>query len=134
MDLGKLDGWAQSHHGVVTMRRAIALGWTESAWYRAIRRDQLDLMHPGVARLHGTPATPVQRIYAGVLAAGTTAVASHRSAASLWDIERPKGDPVDVIVHRCVTRLDLDGVVVHRPRDRIDMATVVRSHTPSTNV
>jgi very-short-patch-repair endonuclease len=134
VDLGKLDKWGQSHHGIVTMRQAIDLRWTEAAWYRAIRRGQLDLMHPGVARLHGTPASPVQRIYAAVLAAGKTAVASHRSAATLWEIERPKDDPVDVIVHRCVTRLDLDGVVVHRPRDRIDMATVVRSHTPSTNV
>lgn len=134
MDLGKLDGWAQSHHGVVTMRRAIALGWTESAWYRATKRGQLELMHPGVARLHGTPVTPVQRIYAAVLAAGKTAVASHRSAAALWEIERPKDDPVDLIVHRCVTRLELAGVNIHRPRDRIDMATIVISHTPSTNV
>jgi very-short-patch-repair endonuclease len=134
VDLGKLDGWAQSHHGVVTMGRAIDLRWTEAAWYRAIRRGQLELMHPGVARLHGTEATQVQRIYAAVLAAGKTAVASHRSAATLWDIERPDKEPVDLIVDRCVTRLHLDGVVVHRPRDRVDMATVVRSHTPSTNM
>jgi very-short-patch-repair endonuclease len=134
VDLGKLDGWAQSHHGIVTKSRAISLGWTESAWYRAIQRDQLQLVHPGVARLHGTPVTPVQRIHAAVLAAGKTAVASHRSAATLWDIERPENDPVDVIVHRSVTGLALDGVNVHRPRDRVDMATIVISSTPSTNL
>ena len=134
MNLGKLDEWARSHHGVVTRRRAIELGWTEAAWYRAIRRGQLHLVHPEVARLHGTPNTPVQRIHAAVLAAGSTAVASHRSAAMLWGIDRPDYDPVDVIVHRCVTRLTLKGVVVHRPRDRIDMGTVIRSRTPSTNL
>jgi very-short-patch-repair endonuclease len=118
----------------VTKRQAIDLGWTKSAWHRAIRRGQLQLMHPGVARLHGTPTTPVQRIYAAVLAAGKTAVASHRSAAALWDIERPENDPIDVIVNRGVTGLALTGVNIHRPRDRIDMSAVVRLHTPSTNL
>ena len=105
MNLGKLDEWARSHHGVVTKRRAIDLGWTEAAWYRAIRRGQLHLVHPEVARLHGTPNTPSQRIHAAVLAAGSTAVASHRSAAVLWGIERPEDDPIDVIVDRGVTGL-----------------------------
>ncbi|HWM18706.1 MAG TPA: type IV toxin-antitoxin system AbiEi family antitoxin domain-containing protein [Ilumatobacteraceae bacterium] len=134
MDLGLLDAWARSHHGILTKRRAIDLGWTDAAWYRAIRRGQLQLMHPGVARLHGTPTTPTQRIYAALLAAGKTAVASHRSAAVLWAIERPEDDPVDVIVSRGVTGMALTGVNIHRPRDRVDMATVVRSHTPSTNL
>jgi very-short-patch-repair endonuclease len=134
VNLEQLDGWARSHHGIVTKRRAIDLGWTESAWYRAIRRDQLQLIHPGVARLHGTPITHLQRIHAAVLAAGKTAVASHRSAAALWEIERPEDDPVDVIVNRGVSGLHLAGVNIHRPRDRIDMATVVRSRTPSTNL
>jgi very-short-patch-repair endonuclease len=134
VDLELLDVWASSHHGIVTKHRAIELGWTEAAWYRALRRGQLQLIHPGVARLHGSPVTPVQRIHAAVLGAGSTAVASHRSAAVLWDIERPDADPVDVIVDRGVTGLDLAGVVVHRPRDRVDMATVVRSRTPSTNL
>jgi hypothetical protein len=134
VNLGLLDGWARTHHGIVTKHRAIELGWTEAAWYRAIRRGQLHLMHPGVARLHGTPTTPVQRIHAAVLAAGRTAVASHRSAAALWEIERPEDDPVDVIVNRGVSGLRLAGVNVHRPRDRIDMALVYRSNTPSTNL
>lgn len=92
------------------------------------------MIHPGVARLRGTPITPTQRIHAAVMAAGSTAVASHRSAAVLWAIERPDDDPVDITVDRCVTRLELDGVVVHRPRDRADMGIVVRAGTPSTNL
>ena len=134
MNLGTLDEWARSHHGIVTKCRAVELGWTESAWYRAIGRGQLQLVHPGVARLHGTPITPVQRIHAAVLAAGRTAVASHRSAAALWGIDRPEDDPIDLTVGRGVTGLAIAGVTIHRPRDRIDMATVVRLHTPSTNL
>lgn len=134
MDLRIVDPWATRHHGVITKHRAISLGVTASAWYRAIERGQLQVLHPGVARLAGTKPSPLQRIHAAVLAAGPTAVASHRSAAALWNIERPDHDPVDVIVPRCTTRLDLDGVVVHRPTDRIDMSISVRELTPSTNL
>jgi very-short-patch-repair endonuclease len=134
VSLEPLDAWARSHHGVVTKQQALALGWTKDAWYRAVRRGHLQLLHPGVARLHGTPRTPVQRVHAAVLAAGSTAVASHRSAALLWGIARPPHDPVDVIVDRGVTDLHLHGVVVHRPRDRVDMSPVMRARTPSTNL
>ena len=69
-----------------------------------------------------------------MLAAGKTAVASHRSAATLWGHRTAQDDPIDVIVNRGVTGLTLTGVNVHRPRDRVDMSAVVRSQTPSTNL
>lgn len=109
-------------------------GFSSTWWYRAVARGEIELLHPGVGRLRGTPRTPVQRIAAAVLAAGTTAVASHRSAATLWGIERPADDPVDIIVDRSVTRLRLDGVVVHRPTDRVDMPAAPRQRVPTTNL
>ncbi|MEX2627755.1 MAG: DUF559 domain-containing protein [Ilumatobacteraceae bacterium] len=116
------------------MAKAIELGWTEVDWYRAVRRGEVELLHPRVGRLIGAPRTPEQRIHAAVRAAGRTALASHRSAARLWGIPRPDRDPVDVVVDRSVTRLRLDGVVVHRPRDRIDMRPSHRGSTPCTNL
>ena len=79
--MGDLDDWATAHHGVVSMEVS---GLTRSSWYRAVRSGQLDQLHPGVARLHGTPDTAEQRIMAAVLAVGRPALASHRSAAHLW--------------------------------------------------
>lgn len=134
MDLRVIDEWATRHHGVVTKRAAAELGISVSAWYRAIDRGHLLPIHRGVARLAGTQSTPVQRIHAAVLAAGPTAVASHRSAARLWGLERPDDDPVDIIVSRSVTRLRLDGVVVHRPTDRGDMSISTRHLIPCTNL
>jgi hypothetical protein len=101
-----------------------------------MRRGELLIeLHPGVARLVGSPVTPEQAIAAAVLAAGPTAVASHRSAARLWEIERPATDPVDITVARSVTRRRLDGVVVHRPTDRLDMSVSLRAGTiRSTNL
>lgn len=112
----------------------MSAGWSNSAWSRALRRGVLQLVHPGVARVPGTPITLEHRIHAAVLAGGRTAVASHRSAARLWGLPRPDDDPVDVTVTRSVTRLQLPGVVVHRPTDRIDMRVSMRGPTPSTNL
>jgi hypothetical protein len=114
MRMGDLDRWARAHHGVISME---ASGLTRSSWYRAIRSGQLDQLHPGVARLHGTADTAEQRIAAAVLAVGMPALASHRSAARLWGIERPTGDPVDVIVAGRRRLPALRGVVIHRPKD-----------------
>lgn len=134
MDLRLLDPFAMRNLGLVTRRAAMSAGWTSAAWNRALRRGVLEPIHPGVARLLGSPATPEQGIHAAVLAGGRSAVASHRSAARLWGLPRPDDDPVDIIVDRCATRAGLRGVVVHRPTDRLDMRVSIRGRTPSTNL
>lgn len=131
MKLCDLDGWATAHHGVITIT---ASGLSRSAWYRAIESGHLQQVHPGVARLHGTTATREQRIMAGVLAVGPPVVASHRSAAHLWGISRPDGDPVDVIVAGRRRFPGLDGVVIHRPRDIDRLTPQRRSAIACTNI
>ena len=134
MDFRLIDDWAVRHHGLITRRAALELGWTAEQWRRAVQRERVQLVHPGVARMRGSPRTSIQRIHAAVLAGGGTAIASHRSAATLWGLERPDDDPVDLIVDRCVTRLSLDGVVLHRPRDRVELSVSYRQLTPATNL
>lgn len=134
MELRTIERWALGHHGIITRAKAAELGWGDVDWARAVRRGELEMLHRGVARLVGAPRTPEQRIHAAVLAAGPTALASHRSAARLWGIPRPDNDPVDLIVDRSVTRLRLDGVVPHRPRDREDLRPSHRLSTPCTNM
>lgn len=131
MRLADLDRWARAHHGIITLE---ASGLSRAAWYRAIRNGQLEQVHPGVARLIGTAATPEQRIVAGVLAVGVPAVASHRSAARLWGVPRPHSDPVDVIVTGRRRDLRLDGVVVHRPTDRARLTPQRRHGIACTNI
>ena len=53
-----------------------------------------------------------------MLSIGRGAVASHRSAAFLWGVERPSHDPVDVVLARNQRVPELVGVEVHRPTDR----------------
>lgn len=131
MRLADHDDWARAHHGIITRD---ASGLSRSAWYRSLQAGTLIPFHPGVARLPGTADTAEQRIVAGVLALGTPAVASHRSAALLWGIPRPADDPVDVITLDERRDLRLDGVVIHRPRDRLRLAPQRRFGIACTNI
>lgn len=134
MNLSDIDTIALADHGLVT-RESSGLG--RSAWYRAIRSGTLIAVHPGVARLVGTPATYRQRTAAAVLAMAAStassrargswtpgrAMASHRSAAALWLDRGParaivdRETPVDVITTRRTRSPTFAGVVVHRPTD-----------------
>lgn len=115
METSRLDKWARQNHGLIT-REASEL--SRSAWYRALDAGRFIPVHPGVARLPGAPRTPEQRIAAAVLAAQPSGLASHRSCVRLWGVPRPDEDPVDVlVVGRSPTR-QLEGVIVHRPRDQ----------------
>lgn len=114
MRLSEFDDWARAHHGIITLESS---GLSRDAWYRALKSGTIEQLHPHVARLHGTPDTPEQRIIAAVHAVGAGALASHRSAARLWGIPRSDDDPVDVVLPSQRRDVSLDGVVVHRPRD-----------------
>jgi Protein of unknown function (DUF559) len=134
MDLSAFDEFARRHNGLLTRRAVTDAKRSERSWYRAIERGLLEPLHPGVARLHGSEPSPTQVIHAAVLAAGKGAMASHRSAARLWGIPRPDGDPVDVILPKRSREAAVDGAVVHRPRDTLDLAPSRRAHVPVTNI
>jgi len=129
-----LEPFATTHHGLVTRASLRRAGHSRMTWYRAIDDGRLELLHPGVARIYGTPATREQRIAAAVLAAGAGAMASHRSAALLWGVPRPDDDPVDLILTERSRGPTLDGVVVHRPRDLLDLGTVIRHSIPTCKI
>lgn len=107
---------------------------SKSAWYRALDSQLYLPVHPGVARLPGAPPTKIQAIAAAVLAAQPRAMASHRSAATLWDVPRPADDPIDVMFFDRTRGLELDGVVVHHPRDHLDLGPVRRQNTLVANI
>jgi len=121
-----IDEFGRRHHGLVTLDAFRQAGVGRSTWYRACSDGRIELLHPGVARLHGTRRTKVQAIAAAVLAAGPGAMASHRSCLALWGVERPDDDPVDIITAERSQHRRLSGVVVHRPRDRLDLRTMWR--------
>jgi very-short-patch-repair endonuclease len=134
MELAPFDLFARDHHGLVTRRAAVRAGMSDRTWYRAIENGQLELVHPGVARMFGSEPTPAQAICAAVLASGSGAMASHRSAAWLWGIPAQPTDPVDVLLPRRSREAAIAGAAIHRPRDLIDLTPVRRTNIPTTNI
>jgi very-short-patch-repair endonuclease len=114
VDLSLVEPWARRHHGLITRAAAAEAGVSQASWYRALAAVRLEMVQPGVARLWGSPRTREQRIAAAVLSVGGGALASHRSAAYLWGVERPRDDPVDLVIPRDEPVPDLAGVVVQR--------------------
>jgi very-short-patch-repair endonuclease len=128
-----VERFASRHHSLVTLDATRAAGLSRATWLRALD-CQLELIHPGVARIIGSPATREQRIAAAVLAAGPGAMASHRSAAYLWGVPRPSGDRPELILPDRGRQATLEGVIVHRPRDLVDLGAVIRSGIPTNKI
>lgn len=132
MDLRIVTPFAQRHHGLLRRSDAAQLGISKSAWYRAVDSGLLEPLYPNVARLPGAMNTLPQRALAAVWAVGHGALASHRTSAALWGIDRPEDEPIEVLLssrERCVT---VPGVVVHRPRDLVDLRPIDRGRVPTT--
>ncbi len=133
MNLEHLDAFAQRHHGLITQRQAIAVGSSRSAWYRALASGLFEALYPNVARLWGSPPTLHQQALAAVWAVGDDALASHRTSAALWGIERPETDPIDVLIPSRARHALPRGVVIHRPVYLLDLRPQHRLRVPTTN-
>lgn len=124
-----LDAVARTHHGLITAAQVLELGIGRRTIDRAVASGQLERVAPSVFRLPGSPTTRHQRLLAAVYSAGRGAMASHRSAAWVWGVERPDGEPRDVIAPRRRHPLERD-VVVHRPSAVEDLRAVWRGAIP----
>lgn len=133
MKLELLDAFGRRHHGLISKSKAEELGISRSAWYRALDAQMLEPLHPNVARLWGSPSTLQQRALAAAWAVADNALVSHRTATALWGVPRPDDEPIDILVVDRSRHTVPDGVVVHRPRDRLDLRPIVRERVPVTN-
>ena len=130
VELKRFDRYARLHRGLLDFERS---GLTRSQWNAAVARGEVELRHRNVVRLYGSPTTAELRIEAAVLAAGHDALASHRSSVTLWGVERPADDPIDIILPQRSRRARLTDVVVHRPRDMQQLRPVWRHGIPTTD-
>lgn len=106
---------AARNHNVVVRRDAIARGVSGSAFDRQIASGGLTRLHPGVYCLHGYDLTWLGRVFAAVVAAGSRAVASHRSAAALHQLDGFRTQLVELTVPRNGIR-SVAGARVHSRR------------------
>lgn len=120
MDLGSdLNRMVARRFGVVTRQSLLTHGMSASGVDRRLRSGLLVPVHPGVFRHAAVAPSRHQTLLAAVLAAGPSAVASHRSAAWLHGLRRRPSARPEILVpgdrHR-----RLQGVTVHRT-DTLDL-------------
>jgi len=135
---------ARTQHGAFHRRQATNAGFTVRMRQLRLEKGRWETLHPSVYRLAGTPATWHQGLMAAGLAAAPGAVASHRSAGALWQLDGLDPGLVEVTfpgrgerhlsgatIHRTRTLAPVDmcrleGIPVTRPaRTLIDLASVL---------
>lgn len=115
---------AARQHGVITLGqfRGIGLGQTQVA-YR-LRVGRLHRVHRGVYAVGHPSLSRDGRFLAAILATGSGAVLSHRSAAELWGLVLDADGPVDVTVPG--KRRSRPGLRLH-DTTRLDRADITHS-------
>ena len=81
-----LTNLAESRHGVFSLAQARDLGISEALRNRRVRDGRWKTLYPGVYRMAGSPLTWHGKVLAACLGAPGPGVASHRSAAHLWQL------------------------------------------------
>jgi hypothetical protein len=103
---------AERQHGVFTLAQADALGFTRAQRDRRIRSGRWVVPADGVYQIAGVPCSWHGRLLAACWGAPDLAVASHRSAAVLWDLPGRRTDIVEISCRR-KHRSKAAGLVVH---------------------
>jgi very-short-patch-repair endonuclease len=133
---GLIAQLAERQHGVVAIGQLLDLGIEERAVHRRAEAGSLHRIHQGVYAA-GHPALTVEgRWMASVLACGSEAALSHRSAAALWKLYPERPGSIDVTAPKRRGRIP-KGIAAHRhgslsPDDRtmvcgIPCTTVTRT-------
>ena len=108
---------AAHQHGHVATAQLNAIGLGRNAIAHRVAQGRLHPIHRGVLRVAGAEPAAI----AAALLAAVPAVASHRSAASLWHLLPHQPGSVHVTIARA-RRVERHGITVHRcdlPADEI---------------
>ena len=109
----RLAALAAQQDDLITRAQVHNLGGTDHAIAVRVDRRRWRMLYPGVYLTRSAPPTWHQLVRGALLAAGDDSVASHRTAAVLWDLDGASTDlvelttsitkgpkPVDVVLHR----------------------------------
>ena len=91
-----LTAMAAAQHGLVSADQCREAGCSPRALEHAVARNRLVRYRRRVYLVAGTPPSAYQPMLAACLATGPGSVASHLSAAWLWDFDRVRADHLEV--------------------------------------
>lgn len=111
----EIKALASLQFGLASRGELLARGVTDADIHRRSRQGRLESIHPGVYYMDSVPRTWRTEVLAGVMAAGPDALASHRCAAVLWEMDAIYGRMIEVTVPYFESP-EPDGVLLHRTR------------------
>lgn len=111
---------AAGQHGLVSRSQLLSLGADSDMAFRRIQKGHWRQRGRGVYVVGAAPATFEQNVLAAVMSAGPGAMASHRTAAQLWNLVARRSARIEVSIPS-TRRHRADGVEVHRSSD-LDLA------------
>ena len=109
---------AAACHGIITLDDARRAGLTKGQIDRRVARGSWVLVHEGVFRIAGAPATWRSELRAAAAAGGRGAAISHRSGGALFELPGGRDDLIELSCIRW-RRTQKPGLVVHESR-RLD--------------
>ncbi|MFN8025705.1 MAG: type IV toxin-antitoxin system AbiEi family antitoxin domain-containing protein [Acidimicrobiia bacterium] len=124
---------AARQHGIVAMRQAVSAGMTPAAVRHRVNTRRLLPLYPSVYRVAGSPVTWRSNVLAACLAAPGPGVASHRSAARLWDLPGGSERTIEITCRRW-RRTQLTALVVHETLSLDALDVTVRDSIPCMTV
>lgn len=128
MDLKRIHDKAARQHGLITRCQALEAGISNWQWLRLHEQGLLIHVHSKVSSVFGYEPTWLQKVHAAALCGDGQGIASHRTAAALWDVWNPaEGDPIDIIRIGRRKTAPREGIEFHHPRDHMDIAPIRRS-------
>lgn len=130
----QVSRWASQHHGVITAEDALARGCTIDQLRRAVDRGELTPAHRNVFRVSAAPRTWEQRTLVAVRAAGPGALASHRSAATLWGLDGSTRGRSEIVAPRHLRSWANDLARCHESKDLHLAQPATRLSIPCTGL
>lgn len=116
------EEWAARQYGLITRSQALAVGLSKDQIFRFTDHGKWLRVMAGVYRSASAPTTWPQPLMAATLWADGKAIASHRAAASLWELD---GFGPCIELSGLVGLTPPDGIAYHRVR-RLHRADVAR--------
>jgi hypothetical protein len=115
--------FASTHHGIITRGKAAELGLGVDTIRQRLESGRWLPIYESVYRVAGAPPTWLGDVLAASWAAGSTGMASHRSAAALYGLGGGRRDIIEVTCLRW-RRTRTPGLVVHETK-ALDMPRLV---------
>ena len=128
----RVIAWFSRQRGLITRQQALAAGMTADQIRTMLESGHWVAHRRGVYALAGVPPSREQAVLGAVLAAGSETVASHLTAAALWDLGFPIPAGIDVLTPPD-RRFRLEGVRQHRTTSLHESDRSLRHGVPVTS-